>query len=70
MTCLLKNARLLDAEHNHAVLDILIDGETIAAVGADLGTADQKIDLSGYTVLQWMIGHSKRMPCGLGHRMA
>ena len=51
MTCLLKNARLLDAEHNHAALDILIDGETIAAVGTDLETADQEIDLSGYTVL-------------------
>ena len=51
MTCLLKNARLLDAEHNHAPLDILIDGETIAAVGTDLGAADRVIDLTGYTIL-------------------
>ena len=29
----------------------LIDGETIAAVGTDLGAADRAIDLSGYTVL-------------------
>ncbi len=51
MNYLLKNARLLDVEHNHASLDILIDGETITAVGANLGTTDQVIDLSGYTVL-------------------
>lgn len=51
MTCLLKNARLLDAEHNHAPLDILIDGETIAAVGTDLGAADRVLDLTGYTIL-------------------
>ena len=41
MTYLLKNALLLDAEHDHAPLDILIDGETIAAVGTDLGSADR-----------------------------
>ena len=51
MTCLLKNARLLDAEHDHAPVDILIDGETIAAVGTDLGAADRVIDLTGYTIL-------------------
>lgn len=51
MTYLLKNARLLDAEHNHAPLDVLIDSTTIAAVGTDLGSADQVIDLSGYTIL-------------------
>lgn len=51
MTYLLKNARLLDAEQNHAPLDILIDGEIITAVGSDLGSADQVIDLTGYTVL-------------------
>ena len=51
MTCLLKNAKLLDAEHNHAPLDILIDGERIAAVGTDLGSADRVMDLTGYTIL-------------------
>ena len=51
MSYLLKNAQLLDAEHNHAPLDVLIDGTTIAAVGTDLGSADQVIDLSGYTIL-------------------
>lgn len=51
MTYLLKNARLLDAEHDHAPLDILIGGETITAVGTHLGSADQIIDLTGYTVL-------------------
>ncbi|GEM_PF-5901826 len=30
MTYLLKNAQLLDAEYNHAPLDVLIDGTTIA----------------------------------------
>ena len=49
MTYLLKNARLLDGEHNHAPLDVLIDGTTIAAVGTDLGSAGQVIDQSGYT---------------------
>lgn len=33
MTYLLKNAQLLDAEHNHAPLDVLIDGTTIACGG-------------------------------------
>ena len=51
MTYLLKNAQLLDAEHNHAPLDVLIDGTTIAAVGTDLSSIDQVIDLSGYTIL-------------------
>lgn len=51
MTYLLKNAQLLDAEHNHAPLDVLIDGTTIAAVGTDLSSVDQVIDLSGYTIL-------------------
>ena len=51
MTYLLKNARLLDAEYHHAPLDILINGTTIAAVGTDLGSADQVIDLAGYTIL-------------------
>lgn len=51
MTYLLKNALLLDAEHDHAPLDILIDGETIAAVGTDLGSAEQILDLTGYTIL-------------------
>lgn len=51
MTYLLKNAQLLYAEHNHATLDVLIDGTTIAAVGTDLSSVDQVIDLSGYTIL-------------------
>ena len=51
MTYLLKNARLLDAEHDHAPLDLLIRDDQIAAVGTDLGAADQVIDLSGYTIL-------------------
>ena len=51
MTYLLKNARLLDAEHDHAPLDILVSGETITAVGAHLGSADRIIDLTGCTVL-------------------
>lgn len=51
MTYLLKNARLLDAEYDHAPLDILVDSETITAVGPDLGPADQVLDLSGYTLL-------------------
>ena len=51
MTYLLKSALLLDAEHDHAPLDILIDGETIAAVGTDLGSAERIIDLTGYTIL-------------------
>ena len=55
MTYLLKNARLLDAEHDHAPLDILINGETIAAVGTDLGVADRMIDLTGNTILPGFI---------------
>lgn len=51
MTYLLKNARLLDAEYDHAPLDLLIRDDQIAAVGTDLGAADQVIDLSGYTIL-------------------
>ena len=51
MTYLLKNARLLDAELNHAPLDLLVDGETICAVGTELGPADQVMDLTGYTLL-------------------
>ena len=51
MTYLLKNALLLDAEHDHAPLDILIVGETIAAIGTDLGSAEQILDLTGYTIL-------------------
>ena len=51
MTYLLKNAQLLDAEHDHAPLDLLIRDDQIAAVGTDLGAADQVIGLSGYTIL-------------------
>lgn len=51
MTYLLKNARLLDADLNHAPLDLLVDGETICAVGTELGPADQVMDLTGYTLL-------------------
>lgn len=51
MTCLFKHAKLLDAEHDHTTLDILVDGERITAVGADLDGADRVIDLTGYTIL-------------------
>ncbi len=51
MTYLLKNARLLDAELDHAPLDLLVDGKTICAVGTELGPADQVMDLTGYTLL-------------------
>ena len=51
MSILLKNAVLLDAKFRNEPLDVLVDGEKIAAVGRDLGPADQEIDLTGYTVL-------------------
>ena len=51
MTCLFKHAKLLDAEHDHTPLNILVDGERITAVGADLDGADRVIDLTGYTIL-------------------
>ena len=51
MSTLLKNAVLLDAKYLNEPLDVLVDGEKIAAVGKDLGPAGQEIDLTGYTVL-------------------
>lgn len=55
MTCLLKNARLLDAHYDHASLDVLVADDKIAAVGTELGPADREIDLTGYTVLPGFI---------------
>ena len=51
MTILLKNAVLLDARYLNEPLDVLVEDRKIKAVGKDLGTADQEIDLTGYTVL-------------------
>lgn len=51
MSILLKNAVLLDAKYLNEPLDVLVDGDKIAAVGKDLGHAGQEIDLTGYTVL-------------------
>ena len=55
MSMLLKNAVLLDANRNHQPMDVLVDGDKIAAVGKDLGPADEIIDLTGYTILPGFI---------------
>lgn len=51
MSYLLKNALVLDARLNNEPLDILIEGDKIAALGKNLGPAQQEIDLTGCTVL-------------------
>ncbi len=55
MSMLLKNAVLLDANRNHQPMDVLVDGDKIAAVGKDLGPAHEIIDLTGYTLLPGFI---------------
>lgn len=55
MSYLLKNAVLLDAAHLNEAQDILVVNDKIAAVGKNLGPADQVIDLQGYTVLPGFI---------------
>lgn len=54
MAMLLKNAVLLDANYDNAPLDILVEGDKILQVGTGL-TAEQEIDLTGYTVLPGFI---------------
>ncbi|MDR0874864.1 MAG: amidohydrolase family protein [Clostridiales Family XIII bacterium] len=52
MRVLLKNVHLLDAEREYMPADVLVDGEDIAATGADLASGDAEVvDLSGYTLM-------------------
>lgn len=54
MAMLLKNAVLLDANYDNVPLDILVEGDKILQVGTGL-TAEQEIDLTGYTILPGFI---------------
>ena len=51
---LLKNAVLLDANHENTPLDVLVDGNLIKTVGTGL-SAETEIDLTGYTLLPGFI---------------
>ncbi len=52
MKTLLKNALLLDAAHEYTPVSILIDGERIAAVDAELSAKDAVVvDMGGRTVM-------------------
>ena len=54
MGILLKNAVLLDANYDNAPLDVLVEGREIKAIGKGL-SAEQEIDLTGYTLLPGFI---------------
>ena len=55
MKTLLKNGVLYDAVHDKQALDILVEDGLIAAVGHDLGEADETIDLAGRLVFPGFI---------------
>lgn len=56
MKTLIKNAAIYDALHVKEKLDVLIDGERIAAVGAELPAGDAEVlDLDGWTLFPGFI---------------
>ncbi len=55
MKTLLKNAVLLDRDHENQPLDVLVEDGHIASVGENLDGGDQIVDLSGWTLLPGFI---------------
>lgn len=56
MKTLIKNAALYDANHYREILDVLVEGEHIAAVGKDLPSEGAEvIDLAGWTLFPGFI---------------
>ncbi len=67
-TVLLTGARLLDAQYNGEVLDVLVQDGRILAVGEDL-QGDELIDLTGYTLMPGLIDAHVHVASNTGYNL-